>query len=261
MENRVDFSLKRFASVVKIDLAEQKKGLIITLSIILGIHFIIYMTSAFTGPGEEIHFIFFANALFLAGLIATSVVFRDFYAGDRAYFSLLLPASNFEKYVSKFLITTIGYVIGGIVIYFVYSSIVMGLAAALFGSSYGVFNPFTAELWRMIGGYIVVHSIFFFGAVYFRKGAYLKTLLSMIIFAVVITIFASLITALTAATWIDDLIPFAMNGFQNFRIPDTNSVITFLSVMCAIARSFIYFILPPALWITGFLRFKEIEVR
>lgn len=254
-------SWKRFFGVCKINLAEHRQGLIIALSIILGIHFIIYLTSAFTGPAEEIHGIFFINALFVAGLIATSLVFRDFYAKDRGYFSLLLPASSFEKYLSKFLITTAGYVVGGIVVYFVYSCMAMGIAYALFGGSYGIFNPFTASLWKLIGGYIVAHSIFFFGAVFFRNAAYVKTLLSLIVLAIVFTIFASLVTALTAVTWMDDILPFAMKGFTNFTLPNTGPVVNFLSVMSVISRSFVYFILPPALWVIGFIRFKEIEVR
>ena len=261
MDKTKQFSWKRFACILKIDAAEQRKGIIIAVSIILGIHFIIYLTSAFTGPSEEIHTIFFANALFIAGLIATSLVFRDFYAKDRAYFSLLLPASNFEKYLSKFLITTLGYVLGGIVVYFVYSMLAMGIAYALFGGSYGVFNPFSGTLWKMIGAYIVAHSIFFFGAVYFKKAAYLKTLLSLIVFAILLTIFVSLLTALTAVTWIDDVLHSAMNGFRDFRLPNAGSVSAFLSAMGLIMRLFVYFIMTPALWVVGFLRFKEIEVR
>jgi hypothetical protein len=255
------FSWKRFLGVCKINLAEHRKGLIIALSIILGIHFIIYLTSAFTGPAEEIHSIFFINALFVAGLIATSLVFRDFYAKDRGYFSLLLPASSFEKYLSKFIITTAGYVVGGVVVYFVYSCVAMGVTFALFGGSYGIFNPFTGTLWKLIGGYLVAHSIFFFGAVFFRNAAYVKTLLSLIVLAIVFSIFASLVTALTAVTWVDDILPFAMNGFQKFKLPNTGSLFTFFEVMRVVTRIFFCFLMPPALWVIGFLRFKEIEVR
>lgn len=261
MEKNRLFSWKRFSSILKIDLMEQKKGLIIALSVILGIHFIIHLTSAFAGPREEVHIVFFANLLMVAGLIATSLSFRDFYTRDRAYFSLLLPASRFEKFLSRFLITTAGYVIGGVIVYFIYWLFAAGVSRAMFGIPFTVFNPFTPDLWKLIGAYIIVHSIFFFGAVYFRKGAYLKTLLSIIVLLIVLTIFASLVTALTAITWLDDLIPFVLGNVKQIQLPDSESLVRFLIVMGEITRIFVIFVLTPMLWLIGFLRFREIEVR
>ncbi len=261
MDNTRQFSFRRFANILRIDLAEQRKGLIIAVSIILGIHFIIYLSSAFSGPSEEIHTIFFANALMVAGLIATSLIFRDFYRKEESYFSLMLPASPLEKYLSRFLITTVGYILGGIVIYFIYSSIAMGISQAIFGHHMGVFNPFSVTLWQLIGGYIFAHSIFFFGAVYFKKAAYLKTLLSIIVLLLVLTLFATLITALSTITWIGEFFPFTILNLDVIQLPNTGELLRFFTVIGTIAKYFFCFIFIPALWVIGYLRFREIEVR
>lgn len=253
--------MKRFLSLLKIDVAEQRKGLIIAVSIILGIHFIIYLSSSFTGPGDDIHLIFFANALFILGLIATSLIFRDFHNREEAYFSLTLPGSPLEKYISRFLITTVGYVLGGLVVYFIYSTIAMGISYALFRQSFGVFNPFTLPLWKMIAGYVVAHSVFFFGSVYFKKAAYLKTLLSIIVILLIFSIVATIITALSTITWIGQLIPLIGTNIPVLSLPNTDSLMMFFNIMGRISTIFFCYIMTPALWVLGYIRFKEIEVR
>lgn len=256
-----DVQFGRFVSLLRKDFYFQYKAFIIALGSILGIGLIVYLGMAGAGSFPAFHTGFFPNILLLLGLVATSLVFRDIHRSPQNHFSLLIPASSFEKYASRFFITTVVYIFGSLIIYFVFSTFAAGVSFAIFRSHHGIFNPFSKEIWNLIAAYLVVHSIFFFGAVYFKKGAFLKTVLTLTVVGIVISVFAALVTGTVAVVSAGSWLPLIFGNFMYVLEGAQGDLLRFGEVMGHIFRIFILFVLPPALWVLGFIRYREKEVK
>lgn len=256
-----DVQFGRFVSLLRKDLYFQYKAIIIAVGTVLGIGFIVYLGTASAGSFPAFHTGFFPNILLLIGLVATSLSFRDIHRSPQNHVSLLIPASSFEKYASRFFITTLFYIFGALVIYFAFSTFSAGVSFAIFRSHHTIFNPFSKEILRVIASYIVVHSIFFFGAVYFKKGAFLKTLLALTVIGIFFTVFAALVTGTVAVLSARSWLPLIFGNFMYILDGTQGELIRFSEIMGSIFRIFILFVLPPALWVLGFIRYREKEVK
>ncbi len=258
MKNK-EFNLPRFFHVLKRDLFFQYKGAIITISIILGIYFLVELISYATAGNTEV--LMFANGLFIAGIIATSVSFNEFHDRTMSTATLTYPASRAEKFLSKWSITTIGYVLAALIIYFVFSAVMKGIFTLIFGHGPGLFNPLDFRIRQAIAGYLWVHAVFFFGAVFFKKGAFIKTLLSVILAAIVIALFAGLVAGAMFFGVIRDVIINAAWGDFSLSMAEVPGMLRFGGFLEVVTTILFGYCLPPALWVLSYIRFREIEVR
>jgi hypothetical protein len=131
--------------------------------------------------------------LIIVGLISTSVVFSELNSPHRGYLYLTLPASAFEKLISSWLVTSIFYVIFGMIMLFILNLYYI-LIAEVFGSySPPLINIFSGEVLKPFGIYMVVQSIFLLGAIYFRRVNFLKTILAWFVFIMLISVYTGLL--------------------------------------------------------------------
>ena len=115
--------------------------------------------------------------LVIWGAISTSGVFAELREDPFRMELLLRPASAAEKTVAKLLISLVGYFLLFTVVYFVVNALLYLTYTLLFAA------PATPRLlplpliWESLKAYLLVHSWFFLGAVYFRSHNAFKTLL------------------------------------------------------------------------------------
>lgn len=128
---------------------------------------------------------------FVGGVISTSLAFTEINKPETGYQFMTLPASSFEKFLASWFFTSI-----------VYS--LLAFIAAVFGSwlvsSVGVFG-FTvqgsvvslSDLWEVFKPYFVVNTIFLAGAAAFKRNAFFKTLLSILVLFAILGMYSGLL--------------------------------------------------------------------
>jgi hypothetical protein len=188
---------------------------------------------------------FFIAVLFVWGTIATSISFRDLHGRSTNTAFLLLPATALEKTLSRLLINT--------VLLFVYLLVFMSLLS-LVGEVFELvgltrsnewFSPLDRRAWSAIPHYLVLQSVFFLGAAWFRKLHYVKTLLSVAVLAI----------GLSAIVFGFGLLLF---GGTAFDVED--SALRTPVLVEHVARILYFVALPLFCWWVAWLRVKESQV-
>lgn len=159
-------NLKRLYQLIINDLRMHAKTiLIVTLTLMM---LSVLMPFYVTGSAGTYLFI-----LYVGGIIITSLAFNDIHDRTKANLYLTLPCSNLERFLSKWFLTSIGFAIGVLIIYFIFSLVIAALNFFLFRHPLNIFQPI---LWSSIWKYILLQSIFLFGAIRFKRFSFIKTM-------------------------------------------------------------------------------------
>ena len=215
----------------------------------------------------------FGYALFIWGILATSLAFRrlDDRASRAAY--LLLPASALEKLLARLLPVTLGFAIALPVYILVLSFLMESFNQAVFGTSRPLFDPFDPGIWKLFGYYLILQSPFFLGAVWFGRFSFFLTALALLGFHIVLALLVLAAAWLAVGTpgWqfgeasaihpglhlenfdVLDFLVFGIadNIFVNLLNPDWDTQATILRVVLVL--------LPPVLWWIAWLRLRELQ--
>lgn len=266
MNTRNSFNLKRFGLILRTETIPAYKAALITFAAVGGLMFIINIASVSSWDKWNMHLVFYPLVLFLTGLLTTSYTFRDMHSKSLGYAYLTLPGSRLEKYAAKFLLTSVGMIVGTMVLYFIVSLVSAGVTKLAFGVNHGLFNPFEPLIWKLIPHYVIAHSLFFLGAVVFKKLSFLKTVLALTVFGIGLNVLIVVVYGLMAL--------FMYLGFRkgsgtawsfgwiaDWSITGTLENVKRFEVLYRVLVIFYYFILPPYLWVTGYFRFAEKEAR
>jgi hypothetical protein len=259
LENQ--FSVPRFSLLLQRELVHHYKTLTTAFGFGLGVLLLLSILSVAGANTWNFHQTFFPLVLFWGGYIVTSMAFTEIHRAPRNYFYLTLPASPLEKYVSKLFLTSVGYILGALAGYFLFSLLVTGINFLLFRITLPVFNPFQADVWLSVRTYFVTQSLFMFGALFFKKTHFIKTVLSIITFFFVLTFIMGIVFSIVFFDYIQTgmigkfhfSIPFSGQIFQQFA-PWGNVLSTIFSIL-------FWVLLAPFFWVLGYLRLKESEAR
>jgi len=189
--------------------------------------------------------------------------FKEVHDESKGTAWLSLPASMFEKYASRLVFSIVGATVGVMILFFLFTAISGGLFYFFGGSfnSVGLFNPFNKDVLLKTGYCLILVSPFLLGVIYFRKNAFFKTFLCLLIY--LLFLFLVFIVALKI---------FFGWGLQNFfSMSDPvrtlsiqfieNEVLTQMwSITKWIFHVAFWYYLAPLCWITGYIRLKEKEV-
>jgi hypothetical protein len=134
------------------------------------------------------HYLLF---LYVGGLIFAGLAFPELRNRNKSIQYFTLPSSTLEKFLSMFLLTTVGYVFVLTILYAVFTFVFDTLGGHLFESRHWHFNPFDFYVGKSLLHFLLWHSIFFLGATIFKKVPLLMTI--MWIFVITITIGATLL--------------------------------------------------------------------
>ncbi|EMR01231.1 hypothetical protein [Cesiribacter andamanensis] len=125
-------------------------------------------------------------AFWLVGLIFTSQIFMELHAPNQAYAYLTLPVSTLEKLLGSWLLTSPIYVLGFTAVTYV----IYFLGILVTGFEVSPLTYFDNDFLNSIGTYMVIQTLYLWGAAYFRKTNFLKTVLVQIILMLLIGMWA-----------------------------------------------------------------------
>lgn len=187
------FSFTRLFLLGKRQVLGNLNGLLIAFASFAGALLVISLFSGFANPSslEKLSPLYYV-VLFVGGFVFTSNIFAEMHSPQRSIPFLTLPVSKLERLGNAWLLTAI--------IFPVLALLGIALIVLLAHLILGV--PFTANTFSMVWSksalnivviYIITQSIFLFGAIYFRKHNFIKTLLSIFVIQNVIGLFLVII--------------------------------------------------------------------
>lgn len=260
------FTGGRFYNLLRYEVTGKWLSTLITGGAVAGVLLIINIASCGTADHWDLHSIFYPLTLLLSGLIYASYSFSVL--GDRLMgpVYLVLPASQFEKYLGKFLLSTVGILVFTTAGYLLVSLAGSGISSLAFGRAHRIFNPFDLKYVQFLRLFLVNHAVLFFGSVYFRRHAIFKTFLSLFILAVALSIVATVLTRIIFLDHFQGLTFRPKPGYENGIVfgsgiePGTDQVVdSFLNTSLQIVKIAYWWCLAPFFWILGFIRLRETE--
>jgi hypothetical protein len=243
------------------DLVHHYKTLTTAAAFGFGALLILNLLSGSAGSSQTAHQTYFSMLLFWGGLIVTSLSFTEIHRAPQNYFYLTLPASPLEKYLSKLLLTTLGYMLVSLAGYFLVSVLALALKWVLFHTSAPLFNPFYPAIGQALLSYLIANAVFLFGALFFRKTHFIKTSLSLIAFFFALFVFTAIVISLVFF----DRLPAGLAS--NFRINvDLSELFSghlnqWAGWWLNLLKFAACFVITPFFWVAGYFRLKESEVR
>jgi hypothetical protein len=235
------FDMQRFILLIKNKLTLNATGIIL----FTGTIFAVVLLYSLLLPYNHINFQFHNDAykllLFCGGIWITSNAFADLHDSKKAISFLTLPASQFEKFLLILCFTTIGYILAITIIFSLTSLIVATFNLSFYKIRTAIFNPFDHEIINSIKTYFSVQAVFALGAIYFKKYSISKTILTVCILFIVISMF----TFMT-------LIAFSLQP----PLHQLNFQIAYQNLITQIVSTLIMF----SCWYITYLRLTEYEV-
>ena len=202
---------------------------------------------------ENFHLVFYALTMYGGGAILTSRAFGELHRPLSRISFLNLPASTFEKLLSMFLLTAVGYGLLIWLVYPLYVLIVNGFTDAIFGR---YMSPISwTDTWVLfhLRLYLVVNSVFLLGAAIFNRFVLPKTLISILVIEILLFALGMLILRIVFID-VEDLF--------NSRPPQpSKSFINFAeNTLWSWAQQFFWWLVAPFFWVVTYFKLKEREV-
>ncbi len=263
METNQYFSSPRFWHLMQREFAQNKKILLL----IAAASFLVVGGNALGWAYNRehgYHEFSYGFYLLVGGFILTSLSFTEMNRPDGKLFYLTLPASSLEKFISRWLITGLGFAILFTLGYWLTTIIAKALGLGIFDFNIGEFNPFTAYNLLFFQIYLAAQTIFLLGAVYFRKFAIFKTVLSATLIGLCLIIISAIVFRLVMFDLFDGLLTFRpemmvdgkmmpvepSRGFQNFMERNAENYSKLVGL----------WIIPAVLLVVGYFKLKETEL-
>ena len=246
------------------------KNLLIAAGAIFGLILLVNIIAAYAGGrvsvgrGQNFHLGLLSPLLLIGGYIVSSRAFIEMHSRVKSHDWFMLPASNSEKFLSKWLLTSFVYAIAIICLYFVFSLVSGGIGALLTHQKLVVFNPFSKNVLLLLLHYGVTQSIWLLGAAFFRKNNFLKTFLSMMGVLFVLGVLAAVIFRIVYWDYFDGFAPssrFEM-FFEQFQGWNPSAKLEGAQrTIYVLSQVFYWGILGPLCLTIAFFRIKEAEIK
>ena len=255
------FNLRRFALLLRNDLATNYKLYLRALAVIMG--FLIFlafvMVTGNQNPDSDwksFHKIWFSITLQLSGLFMSARAFYQLNTPQQRHLYLSLPASTLEKYISKWLPTAVFFPIVFTLAYWLTAQIIGLIRTPDF--AFEVFSPFEESNWLNLKIYFVVQSVFLFGSIAFNQYAFFKTAFGLLIVGAGLLLINYVV--FRVAYW-DYLEGFGTpNEYaQTMRVSEEYTQ-TVDGPIWSTVQNLFWFLLAPVFWVAGYFRLKEREV-
>ena len=247
-------SLPRLWYLLRGDLITGYRSLLISSAGVAAVILVVAMLtmivhSDYTGF-SSFHRAAFTIALFTWGIVASSHAFLSLHDKTRNEAYLLLPASALEKTLARLLAVTVGMVAYLLIFSTVVSVIVESLNLLFFGVRRPFFDPLDPIVWDYISLYIVVQSLYFLGAAWFRRAHFIKTTLAITVAFIALTVLALIALRIAFA----DLwsvawdIPYAFEALHDWLTGPAEKILFAVKLL-----------LPIACWCIAWLRVSEAQ--
>lgn len=183
------FSFHRFFTFLKSELYLNRQGITIFTVTIIAVLFLFSLNSIANTFSDNFHTGSFVFLLFGGGLWISSNSFKDLHDKERSQAFLTLPASNSEKFLGRLVLTSLAYSLGLLSIFYCTSLITTIINSAIFKLPL-ILQPLNQDIFVHLKNYLIIQSVFLLGAVYFKKHALSKTILSLCCLFLLVSLFA-----------------------------------------------------------------------
>ena len=252
------FSPGRWIKLLRADLVQYRSSLSIGAMAVCGASLLMLVALAPTAGSWRPHEIFVPGLLYVGGLVFVSYSFVELGDPVRRSAYLLVPASTLEKASARLALTLVAFPAASLILYWVTSLAGSGLARLIWEESFGVYNPFTDETWRLLAVYPMVHSIFFLGAVWFRKATVFKTMLTVVLAQIGLAIVTAVIFRIV---FFDFFHGMSFEPSKEFRLNVTDAGWLTSDLSAQIGKVFIHLLFGPWFWVIAYLRLADTESR
>lgn len=210
---------------------------------------------------------FYYIGLFLGGLLFTSRAFNELGSKEKGVDFLMLPASQFEKFITLFLISSIGYLLFYHISSYLSFKIIEGAQLTALNQkierNYDFLdNP--KEKVYVYYGYVILQAAFLLGATYFHKYSFIKTVLSVFIFGFALWLINCIIVTLLfgfGQEFWKRSVPFLLVAKQEVGPSSWHSTVYLIPEWLRNTYLFtIKFVIAPVLWTIAYFRLKDQEI-
>ncbi len=259
------FDIRRVVLLLKKEVFYQRRAPWIIVGalfiFLLGVHLLMASEDPGVNDMPANHIIFYVLSLLTLGPIFTSAAFNELNNKSSAHHYLSIPASTFEKLISKWLVTGILFVIAFNVFYFLYALFSNVLTSSFFGLSTPTFNPFERQLeldgfapFFFCKLYLALHTVYLAGAVCFGKFAYFKTMIAQsTIFFTMVGLIAGIASLFMLPYWGENFANIGMN--QNSWMANNAE-----DIFPALGWIMLYLVFPLWMLSYSYFKLKETEV-
>ncbi len=184
LTNHLNFA--RLWLLMKMQLFRSRKGILMTLVIVFGISITGLLLETYFDHKKVVHTHDegYAFVLLVTGFIFSSMAFQDLGHSLKRFYYLMLPASAFEKFLSAWLLSSVGWTILFTIFFTIYAYIANVIGGLFFSQvDFRHFQPFSEATFTTFRYYFVLQGIFLVGAVHFRGYVLPKTLFTLILAA------------------------------------------------------------------------------
>jgi hypothetical protein len=259
------FSFRRLGLLLWRDLVNGYRGVLIAMAAVAGFVVLIsILTAAFGSPSAEFHLSFFTQILILGGFIFTSLAFGELHQNGRSIGYLTLPGSMLEKFLSKLITTSVGYAAGLLFFYSLVALASEGLNQLILGHHHALFNPVGRDVLLLVAVYLVTQSVYLAGSVFFRKAAFLKTVLAWTVVSIGLGIAVAVMVRFVFWDYFTGLgtprpeIRIFFDRLSQSRFEA--AALPTLRGLWAAARVLFWSAVAPVFWAVGYFRLRETEV-
>lgn len=271
MKLEPNFIPRRFLLLLKNEFFINRYFLLIYAVAAMGILLFIYGRDAIHGQSSvsdpKLCFI----GLYLVGLLFTCRLFSDLQDEPKNIAWQTLPASLVEKYSSQIVLSNFAFTVGWLIFFYFISYGAEVSTRFLMGEGHHVLTLFDKTVLVESYRYWVFHSLLVFGVIYFKKNAPVKTVLSLVVYLILLVLVYSLIVNLVFGNYSDGLawhISFSQRTFsigtnmkqEMMGFLSTDAALPVLHFAKRSGEIIFWFLMMPFFWILGFIRLKEMEV-
>lgn len=254
MEKNNLFSASRFILLIKRFIILNIKTWAIGLAAATGLIILIAIAQAYLF-GISFNYNGLVNfglvQIFIGGFIVASMAYKELNSPARSQFYLTLPATTLEKLLSHWFVTSILFIVVANILLAFAISLSSVFCNLIWGSAIEYFNPFAIANLKIMATFLVLQSIFFLGATYFRKNNFIKTVLVIFIISQILMVFMIIITFLLFKSG---------NPYMSENIINTEFQLVFESTFKNLVQIAYFGLLAPFCLLVSYFRLKEREV-
>jgi hypothetical protein len=199
------------------------------------------------GFSPNIHNQYFPFYFWTVGIWLTSLSFKDVGNNLKAMAFLLIPANPIEKYLVKFLVSSLGFIFVGSAVYAGSAAFITLFLHLTNRSPLPSFELFHLSHLSMFANYFVYHAVFLAGSIYFKKRVITKTTLFVALYFICLFGFASGVLYL-------------LFGSADAIGSGIKSVIELYPLSKTAVKIYTWGLVMPSLWLLTFVKFREHEV-
>lgn len=217
--------------------------------------------------GRSINENFYLSLYGIVAIAGTAIVasgsFKDVFKSSVVHDWLLLPAATYEKVLSRLMLTFPAFVILLNLIFFAASLGAFLWFLLLHHETTVLFVPFSPEAMSIVPHLLVAHSLFFFGSSLFRKSAFFKTSLCLVVLFLSAFIFGSLFLVKMLGNMdfnaVSGSIHFSFPGGQGKTTTASGDLHMISDSLNYLLNVLYFWVLPLVFWLVPFLRMRKME--